>query len=219
VSESSDPERPRGRGRPPSISSEKLLDVAREVFLERGIRATTLEVAERAGVSEGTLFHRFGTKDALFRKALNYDEREGLDRMTQAVEEIRPLEAPEALQKLAETLIELGRVAIPLAMMSWSNPERCAPNHAEKQKFYAAVKLLAADLQLRIDRGELRNIDTEVLSRTFIGAIHHYSMARGASAEAGIPIISEGMFVRSLVDLLLNGVLIRTAPEPARLRA
>ena len=41
------------------ISKERLLVVAREVFLELGIRATTLEVAMRAGVAEGTIFHRF----------------------------------------------------------------------------------------------------------------------------------------------------------------
>ena len=51
------------RGRPPTITSERLLDVARDVFLECGIRATTQDVAERAGVSEGVLFHRFKSKD------------------------------------------------------------------------------------------------------------------------------------------------------------
>src|SRR3954470_13263750 len=64
------------RGRPPTIDFERLLAVAREVFLERGIRATTLEVAQRAGVSEGSLFHRFKTKDALFRAAMRFDEDE-----------------------------------------------------------------------------------------------------------------------------------------------
>ena len=62
------------RGRPPTIDSEKLLAAAREVFLERGIRATTLEVAQRARVSEGSLFHRFKTKEALFRAALRLEE-------------------------------------------------------------------------------------------------------------------------------------------------
>src|SRR6188768_584747 len=63
----------RPRGRPPVISNERLLEVAREVFLEFGIRATTLEVATRAGVAEGTIFHRFKSKDELFRAAMNFD--------------------------------------------------------------------------------------------------------------------------------------------------
>ena len=67
------PSNARPRGRPRLISDEQLLAVAREVFLERGIQATTGEVAKRAGASEGTIFHRFGSKDALFRAAMRVD--------------------------------------------------------------------------------------------------------------------------------------------------
>src|SRR5688572_23503921 len=63
----------RVRGRPKVISDEALLAIAREVFLERGIRATTAEVAERAGIAEGTVFLRFKSKDALFRAAVCVD--------------------------------------------------------------------------------------------------------------------------------------------------
>ena len=69
----SDAPRARTRGRPPVISTERLLDVAREVFLELGIRATTSEVATRAGIAEGTIFHRFKSKEELFRAAMNFD--------------------------------------------------------------------------------------------------------------------------------------------------
>jgi hypothetical protein len=39
--------------RPVTISDEQILDAARAVFTEKGPRATTAEIAERAGVSEG----------------------------------------------------------------------------------------------------------------------------------------------------------------------
>jgi AcrR family transcriptional regulator len=57
--------------RRPSIRDEDILEAAREIFLAKGIRATTAEVAERARVSEGILFHRFKSKEGLFRAALN----------------------------------------------------------------------------------------------------------------------------------------------------
>ena len=56
--------------RPTSIKDETIVAAAREVFLERGIQATTAEVAERAGVSEGSVFKRFKTKSELFRAAM-----------------------------------------------------------------------------------------------------------------------------------------------------
>src|SRR5215204_535534 len=79
------PLRPRSRGRPPVISTERLLAVAREVFLELGIRATAAEVATRAGIAEGTIFHRFKSKEELFRAAMNFDPDAG----RRLVEELR----------------------------------------------------------------------------------------------------------------------------------
>ena len=69
---------PRPRGRPPVISQERLLEIAREVFLELGFRATTAEVASRAGVAEGTIFLRFKSKAELFRAAMQFDPDQAL---------------------------------------------------------------------------------------------------------------------------------------------
>ncbi|HEX5100236.1 MAG TPA: helix-turn-helix domain-containing protein, partial [Polyangiaceae bacterium] len=138
--------RPAGRGRPPSIDSERLLTVAREVFLERGIRATTLEVAERAGVSEGVLFHRFKSKEGLFGAAMEFDQEAAPTRLLQAIEDLRNLEPREAIISLATTMLEVGRVALPILMMSWSNPQPCVGPMFDKKrsKFRDVVKALAA---------------------------------------------------------------------------
>ena len=56
--------------RPRSIDDSVILDAAREVFLELGFAGTTAEIARRAGVSEGSLFNRFGNKKQLFRAAI-----------------------------------------------------------------------------------------------------------------------------------------------------
>ena len=49
-----------------TISDEQILDAAQAVFLEQGPQATTSAIADRAGISEGTIFKRFPTKQALF---------------------------------------------------------------------------------------------------------------------------------------------------------
>src|SRR4051794_39965721 len=113
---------PARRGRPPVISDEKILDTARDVFLEYGIRATTAEVAFRARISEGTIFHRFKSKDALFRAAMRFDPEQG----PQLIEGLLPRVGAEDLRTslvgLGKRLLELGRVILPVMMMSWSNP-------------------------------------------------------------------------------------------------
>ena len=49
---------------------EQILEVARDAFRRRGYRATTLDVAEAAGVSETLVIKHFGSKEELFRAAV-----------------------------------------------------------------------------------------------------------------------------------------------------
>jgi AcrR family transcriptional regulator len=49
---------------------ERLLEVADRVFTERGVGASTEEVARAAGVGIGTLFRHFPTKEALLAAVL-----------------------------------------------------------------------------------------------------------------------------------------------------
>lgn len=48
------------------------MDAALELYVDRGIKATTLKsVAERADVSRGTIVHHFGSSDGLFAAVLD----------------------------------------------------------------------------------------------------------------------------------------------------
>ncbi|MCW2756063.1 MAG: regulatory protein TetR [Marmoricola sp.] len=90
------------RGRPPSGGREEILRATHELLRERGMaKLTTREVAERAGVSEGSVFYhfedRFGLLRAVFERSLDplqlpdtdppYDDLRGtLSRMSAAIE-------------------------------------------------------------------------------------------------------------------------------------
>jgi AcrR family transcriptional regulator len=81
------PGRPNGRssGRKAEQSENTrraLLDVARELFAERGYAGTaTEEVVQRAGVTRGALYHQFRDKEDLFRAVYEEVERELTERM------------------------------------------------------------------------------------------------------------------------------------------
>jgi AcrR family transcriptional regulator len=57
-------------GRNKLVSDERLLEIAREAFVERGMSASTKDIAKRAGVSEALLFQRYATKADLFVAAM-----------------------------------------------------------------------------------------------------------------------------------------------------
>src|SRR5258708_17778626 len=69
--------KPRGRGRPRDPAKlEAILDAAYDLFLDRGIAATPMDlVAERAGVSQMTVYANFQYKPALlaavFERTIN----------------------------------------------------------------------------------------------------------------------------------------------------
>lgn len=57
-------------GRPKLIADAAVLAVARQVFREEGHAASTRQIAEIAGLSQATLFQRFGDKQRLFVAAM-----------------------------------------------------------------------------------------------------------------------------------------------------
>lgn len=55
------------RERQAEATRQQLVDVARQLFTERGYAGTSIEdIIERAGVARGALYHHFAGKDALF---------------------------------------------------------------------------------------------------------------------------------------------------------
>lgn len=75
-----------------------LIDAAIEVFGERGLEATVSEIAQRAGVGQGTAFRHFPTKEHLIAATV----RDMLDRITATAVEL--LEEPDALVAMRELM-------------------------------------------------------------------------------------------------------------------
>ncbi|HVY26805.1 MAG TPA: TetR/AcrR family transcriptional regulator [Polyangiaceae bacterium] len=195
----------RPRGRPPVISTERLLAVAREVFLELGIRATTSEVASRAGIAEGTIFHRFRSKEELFRAAMDFDP----DRLLQMVEQLPSRvgqgDLRQGLVEFAQSFIELGRVAMPVMMMSWSNPESqlCAERTSERTgRYQRMITALGGFFSGEIALGRLRPAEPEVLSRMLIGSLHHFCMIELFMGETESK-LGQREFAEHVVSVLL----------------
>jgi TetR/AcrR family transcriptional regulator, mexJK operon transcriptional repressor len=99
------------RGRPPAhevtARTEHLLDIATEVFLDKGFKgASMIEIARRAGASKQTLYTRYPSKAALFAALI---ERKA----TRLFEAIGPLGEGRSIR---ETLVHLGSEMLDLIM-------------------------------------------------------------------------------------------------------
>src|SRR5690348_9276608 len=92
------------RGRPLSISDDAILEAAKAVFAEEGVGATTAKIAERAGISESVLFHRYKTKEALFTAVL--------DRAMQISPVVESLVERVGRGDIADHLFEIGSAMV-----------------------------------------------------------------------------------------------------------
>ena len=201
------PARPRSRGRPPVISTERLLEVARQVFLELGIRATTSEVAARAGIAEGTIFHRFKSKEELFRAAMKFDPDAALVLVESLLAQSGSADLRGTLVEFAESFIEFGRVAMPVMMMSWSNPESqmCAERTTERtSRYHRVLGALGGVFAAEMEKGRLRQAEPEVMARMLIGSLHHFCMTEVLMGEPRSRFTHRD-FAKQVVDVLLAG--------------
>ncbi len=87
----------------------RVLAAARELFAERGAANVTMEdVARRAGVAKGTLFHRFGDRSGLAQALLDEHERELQDAILHGPPPLGPGAPPrERLTAFLDALIDL----------------------------------------------------------------------------------------------------------------
>jgi len=191
-----------------------LLEVAREVFLELGIRATTSEVAARAGIAEGTIFHRFKSKEELFRAAMNFDPDAALTLVEELLARGGTGNLRQTLVEFAERFIAFGRVAMPVMMMSWSNPESqmCAERASERSSRYQRVlAALSGFFATEMAAQRMRRAEPEVMSRMLIGTLHHFCMTElfmgGPQSR-----FTHREFAEQVVDVLLaSGAVTATA--------
>jgi AcrR family transcriptional regulator len=208
--------------RPVSIKDQTIIDAARATFLEKGIAATTAEVAERAGVSEGTLFKRFRSKAELFQAAMHPQFAE-LGWLADLESRVGQGDLQAQLTELGAAGIAFFRQLMPLIMMNYANP---APNGLPEQLNVPdppplrALRRLTGYFEAEIRLGRLRPVDPEILARMFLGSLQQYvffDLLFQAQQTLPLPLPT---FLRGLVAMLWSGagppVPQDTSPPPAR---
>ncbi len=208
------------RGRPLSVTDDELLDAARDVFLARGLDATTAEIARRARISESVIFYRYKTKEALFIAVFDraFVIPPAFIRLGTVVGEGS---IADHLFDAGMGLLDLTQSILPFMMMTLSSSklnvwsERARQPHPAKREM---SRLLASYLAAEMRAGRLRRVDAEILANTFLGAIAQYVMAELLQRQKPLP-MPEPTFLRGMIDVLLHGVEPPARPRRGRARS
>ncbi len=204
---------PAKRARRKEARPGELLDAALDLFVEKGFAATRVEeVAKRAGVSKGTLFLYFPSKEELF-KAVVRENLSGLFAEWQAEFEGFPGTTAEMVRySLHQWWQRLGATRLSgitkLVMTEAAHfPEIAA--FYEQEVIQPGNLLLKRILQRGIDRGEFRPIDLDygiyaLISPMMFLMLWKHSMA---PCVASTQPIDPETFIETQVQLVLGGLL------------
>ena len=199
--------------RPVIIDDDLLLSTAREVFLEKGLRATTAEISERAGVSQGTLFKRFKTKQALFRAAMNVDEDPQRPVPIDFRELIGKNSMQQNLNKIGNMLVNKFFGIVPTMMMDWSNTrQEVETSTAENacisgpERAVKGMQMIAGYLAEEGKLGRIRCSNYEILAQAFVGACWQYVFLQVMMGEVHQEPLTREQYVQGVVETLWSGI-------------
>lgn len=203
------PRRRRKDARPSELTAAAL-----DLFVEKGFAATRLDdVAARAGVSKGTLYLYFDSKEALFKAVIE----EGIvPALAAAEQQLAGYQGSSA--GLLQALLngwwqQIGNTHLGGVVKLIISESRNFPDVAQYYHDHVIVRgrsLLRAALNRGIAAGEFREMDVESCIDVAIAPLLMLVIWRYSFCFCGND-IDPATFLRTHVDLLVNGLIRREA--------
>lgn len=202
----------------------ELAAAALSLFIEKGFAATRLdEVAARAGVSKGTLYLYFDSKEALFKAVIEEGVLPLFDEMEAKLETLK--DDPERLlrelllgwwQKVGQT--DLGGISKLIIAEAGNFPEVARYHH--EAVIVRWMALLGRAIDIGIERGVFRPLDVPTLRQLVFFPLLMLSVWKNsmASCVAGCTapdLVSETYF-DTYFDMIFRGLLVAPREESPR---
>lgn len=180
----------RSRGRPPTgsraaVSAEAVLEAALEAFAERGFEGTSVrEVARHLGVSHNLIPQRFGSKEDLWRAAVDHGFGQLAVELGEALQGLEDASDLERLRTLVVRFVE-ANAARP-ALLRIISREAVGPgprfDHLWEQ-YIDPVREAGGELLARLEAaGEVRTGSVSLL---------YFFMTHGAGGPLALPALAD----------------------------
>src|SRR5437879_621471 len=201
--------RPRWQRRKAARPAE-IVTAALEVFVQRGFAAARLEeVARRAGVTKGTLYLYFKSKEALF-KAVVRETIVPVIAQGEALAQSFTGTARELVERLVREywrlVGETELAGIPKLMMAE------AATFPQLTRFYyeevvtRGHRLMAGVIERGIKSGEFRKVDVATAAKLAMSPLMHATVARRAFASCMPEGFDVAKYLDTHIDLYLPGI-------------
>lgn len=189
---------------------QEILDAALACFAERGFAASRMDdIAERAGVTKGTIYLYFENKDAVFKALV----RESIGaQLATVLENVRAYEGPsrELLRLILTVLGQFARTSDRVVLPKILIAE--VGNFPELARFYReeiidkGLSVMSGAIARGIERGEFRNVNPQHAARLCIAPILLAIFWRTTFAQFDAKPYDYQGFVETHLDVLLRGL-------------
>jgi AcrR family transcriptional regulator len=195
-------------GRRKRIEDDALLAVAREVFVAKGIAASTREIARRAGISEAVIYQRHPTKAHLFfaamvPPALNVEDLLAAPAHDRSV--------VEQLEGIALGMMRYFREVVPILLQLVTHPafdvEQFAQRHPDSPFGRMHLGLLQY-LESQRERGRIVAETVGPAALTLLAALHSLAFLERLGVHGGT---FDDALIRAIVRSLWTGLAPRSA--------
>lgn len=199
----------------------ELLEAALDLFVEKGFAATRVdEVASRAGVSKGTLFLYFPSKEELFKAVVRQNIAGRFDEWRAELEAFDGTTS-ELLRYCYQVWWErIGATkASGITKLMFSE----AQNFPEITEFYQQEVILPGQALIRrivergIERGEFRPVPLDYIVHVVLAPMIFLMMWKhsvGACIPDSLGLQPE-LYIDAQIDNVLNGLLVRPGIAPS----
>lgn len=192
----------RKRGRPRVLNRETGLDVAANLFWERGYEGTSIaDLTAAMGITPPSLYATFGSKEELFRMALNHSISQQNSQRLQLLDAKIPVYETLKLflYDIAEgdTQPDKPRGCIVSTAVLQHSEENASVARTTAALREASIQVLKSRFDRAVSEGELpEGTDTDTLAR-FYGAVMQGMSAQACDGACTIRL-------KALVDIALN---------------
>lgn len=185
----------------------RILQAAADIMYHKGIaRATTKEIAQRAGCSEGNLYNHFGSKEEIFLAILNEELPEFVPLLATLPNRVGSGAVRETVREIVRAALRFFHQSIPMGAAFFAERDLLARHrtllkarNAGPHKFNEAI---AAYLCGEQARGRLAaNVDPATLADLLLGAAFMRAYWRQFIGEE-TSAKSDEEFIESLVQTL-----------------
>ncbi|MGB3511328.1 MAG: TetR/AcrR family transcriptional regulator [Microcoleaceae cyanobacterium] len=187
----------------------KILQAAQKLFARHGYDGTTTrDLAQKAGVAEGTLFRHFTNKKAIL---IELATQGWIDILTDLLTELSEMSSYKAVAKvMRRRMLNMSKNADMMKVCFFEaqfHPE--LQNRIQSEVIAKMTDVAEAFFETAMERGIYRRMNPKVVARVFLGmfAIAGFSQQTLLEPDASPQAMQE--MAEGLADIFLNGVLVK----------